>query len=201
MLTFSHKGIAALRCQLNVKQFTPSNQWTTYYQQWIFHTVLPWNEGVNLNVSGRPNLMGGSFRHLSPRPWTQIGLIALHRNCHSEKKRSGGFGWVIGALLSTAKRRVIAPTFTQVCNKILKQSLYNQLARTKANCKWRLRKGNGPDSTVEEPLAVYFLQDNGCWKPFVTAAQKPVRSFPVSLIIWCSKVSMPAGWRQGKISG
>lgn len=100
---------------------------------------------------------------------------------------------MIGAVLSTEKRSVIASTFTRVCNKILKQSLYNQLGRTKVNCKWRLCKGTGPDSTVQEPPAIYFLQDNGCWKPFVTVAHKPVRSFPVSLIIWCSKVSMPAG--------
>jgi len=46
MLNFSQKGIAALRCQFNVKQFTPNNQWTTYYQQWIFYTELPCNEWV-----------------------------------------------------------------------------------------------------------------------------------------------------------
>ena len=158
------------------------------------------NEWIGMLRVGLP-WWGGSFRLLRLRPWTQNGLIALHGNCHAEKKRSGGFGWVIGAPLSTAKRRVIASTFTQVCNKILKQSLYNQFGRTKANCKWRLRKGTGPDSTVQEPLAVYFLQDNDCWKLFVIVAHNPVRSFPVSLIIWCSKVSMPAGWRQGQISG
>jgi hypothetical protein len=204
MLHFSQKGIAALRCRLNVKQFTPNNQWITYYQQWISYTALPCNEWVTLHASGRPNLIGpwggGGVQTFTPETVNPKRTHCTNGNFHAEK-RSGGFGWVIAAVLSTAKHRVIVlPQRLQVCNKILTQTLYKQLGRTKANCKWRLRKGTGPDSTVLKPLAVYFLQDNGCWKPFVTVAHKPVRSFPVSLIIWCSKVSMPAGWRQGQIS-